>query len=169
MTETLRTVHMLDSPSFEHDVGRSTAASGDEPIHMDRLPRENILSDIDEDDIPLITLYRARRKQHANSRFKQRPTLLKIFPLEIMFLILDFMTPDEYSGFTCTCRDALSLVNQKLDTSELCRYHGLIPWTSRTGDYIRIQQRIRESLQEIEIGPSCIFPNINYDEDDADL
>jgi hypothetical protein len=160
---------MLDSPSFGHDVGRSTAASENEPIHLNKSPRETIPYDIDEDDMPLIILYRARRKQHAHSCSKQSPNLLKILPLELIFLILDFMTPDEYSGFTCTCRDALSLVNQKLVASEPCYPYGLIPWTSRTGDYIRIQQRIRESLQEIEIGPSCVFPNINYDEDDADL
>jgi hypothetical protein len=160
---------MIDSPSVTYDMNFFTTASEKQPSHMDGLPRENILSDTEEDDIPLITLYRARRKQHADSRSKQRPNLIKILPLELIFLILDFMTPDEYSGFTCTCRDALSLVNQKLETSELCRYYGLIPWTSRTGDYIRIQRRIQESLQETEIGLTCIFPNINYDEDDADL
>jgi hypothetical protein len=136
---------------------------------MDGLPRENILSDTEEDDIPLITLYRARRKQHADSRSKQRPNLIKILPLELIFLILDFMTPDEYSGFTCTCRDALALVNRKPVASEPCYRYGLIPWTSRTGDYIRIKRRLQESLREIEIGPTCIFLNINYDEDDADL
>jgi hypothetical protein len=164
----LRTTHTIDSPRIEHDMNSFTAASEKEPIQMDKSPRENILSDTDEDDIPLITLYRARRKQHANSRSKQRPNLLKVFPLEIIFLVLDFMTPDEYSGFTCTCRGALALVNQKLETSELCRFHGLIPWTSRTGDYIRVQRSIREMLRDYEIGPSCIGYHV-LDESDSDL
>jgi hypothetical protein len=164
-----RTMHTIDSPSFEHNVDRSTAASEKEPIHMDKLPRENILSDTDEDDIPLITLYRARRKQHAKSRSKKRSNLLKVFPLEIIFLILDFMTPDEYSGLTCTCRDALSMVNQKHIATEPCYPYGLIPWTSRTGDYIRIQKRIREYQSEMECSH---WPPPNYpdpDEDDSDL
>jgi hypothetical protein len=164
----LRTSHAIDSPSIGHDMNSFTAASEKKPIHMDKLPRENNPSDTDEDDIPLITLYRARRKQHAKSRSKRRPNLLKVFPLEIIFLVLDFMTPDEYSGFTCTCRDALSMVNQKLETSELCRYYGLIPWTSRTGDYIRIQRSIREMLQEFEISRSCVG-YYNIDESDSDL
>jgi hypothetical protein len=168
MTEMPRTMHTIDSPSFEHNVDRSTAASEKEPIHMDKLPRENNPSDTDEDDIPLITLYRARRKQHANSRSKRRPNLLKVFPLEILFLILDFMAPDEYSGFTCTCRDALLLVNQKLETNELCRCYGVIPWTSRTGDYIRVQRSIREMRQEFETGRSCVG-YYNIDESDSDL
>jgi hypothetical protein len=158
---------MLDSPGFENDMGRSTAASENEPIHMDKLPRENTLSDIDEDDIPLIKLYRAHRKQHANSRSKQRPTLLKILSLEILFLVLDFMDPDEYSGFTRTCRHALSLVNQKLVTSEPCYLYGLMPWTSRTGDYIRIQRRTRERYSE-ETRSEC-WPAAGSDESDSDL
>jgi hypothetical protein len=168
MTEIPRTAHMIDSPSIEHDMNPFTAASEKEPIHMDKLPREKIISDTDEDDIPLITLYRARRKQHAKSCSKQRPNLLKIFPLEILFLILDFMTPDEYSGFTCTCRDALALVNQKLVASKPCYPYGLMPWTSRTGDYIRIQRSIREMLQEFEMSASCAGYH-DLDESDSDL
>jgi hypothetical protein len=161
---------MTDSPSIEHDMNPFTTASEREPTRPDRSPSENILSDTDDDDIPLVTLYRARRKQHASLRSKQRPNLLKILPLEMIFLILDLMTPDEYSGFTCTCRDALSLVNQKLVNSEPCYYYGLIPWTSRTGDYIRIQRRIRESQSEWMEYAHWSAPNYpDPDEDDPDL
>jgi hypothetical protein len=170
MTEIPRTAHMIDSPSVEHDMNPFTTASENEPMPPDRSPSEDILSDTDEDDIPLITLYRARRKQHPKSRSRQRPNLPKIFPLEIIFLILDFMTPDEYSGFACTCRDALSLVNQKLVASEPCYYNGLVPWTSRTGDYIRIQASIQDFQSEwMDYGR---WPAHNYpdpDENDSDL
>jgi hypothetical protein len=43
---------------------------------------------------------------------------LRVLPQELIFQILEFMEPHEYSGFSCTCQCALSLVNRKLDTPE---------------------------------------------------
>ena len=43
------------------------------------------------------------------------PNLLDILPPELIFSILDRMEPHEYSGFSCTCREAVTLVNRKLD------------------------------------------------------
>lgn len=60
--ETLQTAHINPSPSIEHDVNPSTAASEKEPVRMDRSPSEDILSDIDEDEVPLSILRPAPRK-----------------------------------------------------------------------------------------------------------
>lgn len=42
-----------------------------------------------------------------------KASLFDVIPAEIILRTLDFMWPDEYSGFTCTCRHALDLVNAK--------------------------------------------------------
>lgn len=62
MAETLQTAHINPSPSIEHDVNPSTAASEKEPVRLDRSPSEDILSDIDEDEVPLSILRPAPRK-----------------------------------------------------------------------------------------------------------
>jgi hypothetical protein len=62
MAETLQTAHINPSPSIEHDVNPSTAASEKEPVRMDRSPSEDMLSDIDEDEVPLSILRPAPRK-----------------------------------------------------------------------------------------------------------
>jgi hypothetical protein len=43
---------------------------------------------------------------------------LGTLPPELIFRILDFLNPLEYTGFPCTCQHALSLVNHMLDTPE---------------------------------------------------
>jgi hypothetical protein len=45
-------------------------------------------------------------------------SLLGILPPELIFRILDFLDPLEYTGFPCTCQYALALVNKMLDTPE---------------------------------------------------
>lgn len=62
LAETLQTAHINPSPSVEHDVNPSTAASEKEPVRMDRSPSEDILSEIDEDEVPLSILRPAPRK-----------------------------------------------------------------------------------------------------------
>lgn len=62
MAETLQTAHIIHSPSIEHDMNPSTAASEKEPVRLDREPSEDILSDIDEDEVPLSILRPAPRK-----------------------------------------------------------------------------------------------------------
>jgi hypothetical protein len=62
MAETIQTAHINESPSVEHDMNPSTAASEKEPVRMDRSPSEDVLSDIDEDEVPLSILRPAPRK-----------------------------------------------------------------------------------------------------------
>ena len=40
---------------------------------------------------------------------------LATLSLELIFRILDFLEPHKYSGFSCTCRRAVIIVNKKLD------------------------------------------------------
>jgi len=72
------------------------------------------------------------------------PTHLFSLPPELIFLILDYMHPCEYSGFTCTCQRALSLINQKLDTAEHVHYetffYGIGERKSRTAAYIKVHR-----------------------------
>lgn len=46
-----------------------------------------------------------------------KASLFDELPTEIILTILDFMWPPDYSGFTCTCRHALELVNSRYDCS----------------------------------------------------
>jgi hypothetical protein len=62
MAETLQTAHINHSPSVEHDINPSTAASEKEPVRMEQSPSEDALSDIDEDEVPLSILRPAPRK-----------------------------------------------------------------------------------------------------------
>ena len=63
---------------------------------------------------------------------------LEILPPELIFRILDLMHPHDYSGFPCTCRRALSLVNRKLQVAEYC-YTTLTSWKSATAPYVNMQ------------------------------
>jgi hypothetical protein len=109
---------------------------------------------------------------------------LATLPVELIFRILDFLSPTEYTGFSCTCRHAVTLVNSKLDNAEddFFFWFGLSlsdsqalfaqfpSWKSRTARWVgrkkvydlMIAQYIRETQYE------CL----NYgtpDDDDADL
>lgn len=90
--------------------------------------------------------------------------LLDILPLELIFRILNSMDPHEYSGFSCTCRHAVTIVNQKLDNPKDKQglYLGwthfddnealglqLPPCKSRTARYVDKERRRREWESEV--------------------
>lgn len=62
MAETIQTASIIDSPSVEHDMNPSTAASEKEPVRIDRSPSEDMMSDIEEDEVPISILRPAPRK-----------------------------------------------------------------------------------------------------------
>ncbi|KAM0713758.1 hypothetical protein Q7P37_010720 [Cladosporium fusiforme] len=62
MAETIQSAHIIESPSVEHDINPSTAASEKEPVRLDRSPSVDVLSDIDEDEVPISILRPAPRK-----------------------------------------------------------------------------------------------------------
>ena len=80
---------------------------------------------------------------------------LATLPIELFFRILDFLEPHEYSGLSCTCRYAVTLVNRKLDNPkdqeklwsgfELNERRTLRtqlpPWKIRTARYVDEQRR----------------------------
>jgi len=112
---------------------------------------------------------------------------LRSLPTELIFWVLNFMEPHEYSGFPCTCREAAALVNRKLDNAKDQKeiYLGfgsllddnealraqLLPWKSRTARYVDKERewfqlavaRYREDMQE-----SARFHRLS-DDDDQDL
>jgi hypothetical protein len=65
---------------------------------------------------------------------------LGTLPPELIFRILDLMHPIQYSGFSCVCRRALSLVNQKLDTPRHRKLTSLGSRKSRTAAFVAIQR-----------------------------
>jgi hypothetical protein len=65
---------------------------------------------------------------------------LKTLPPELVFRILDLMSPFQYSGFSCVCRRALSLVNQRLDTPKHRKLTSLESRKSRTAAFVTIQR-----------------------------
>lgn len=60
--ETIQSAHIIHSPSVEHDINPSTAASEKEPIRIDRSPSEDVVSELDEDEVPISVLRPAPRK-----------------------------------------------------------------------------------------------------------
>jgi len=62
MAETIQTASIVDSPSVEHDMNPSTAASEKEPVRIDRRLSEDMMSDIDEDEVPISLLRPMPRK-----------------------------------------------------------------------------------------------------------
>lgn len=112
---------------------------------------------------------------------------LATLPLELIFRILDFLEPHKYSGFSCTCRHAVTIVNRKLDNAadqeELwsgmdlndsqALYSQLSSWKSRTARYVHKERKrsqlmlaqYRTEMEEEESG--CHYgPD---DEDGIDL
>jgi hypothetical protein len=66
---------------------------------------------------------------------------LGALPPKLIFRILDFMEPHEYSGLSCTCRRALALTNQMLDIPEYMRgvYTTLVDWRSCTALFVNMR------------------------------
>jgi len=63
MAETIQTAHLNHSPSVMHDINPSTAASHKEPIQLKREPSaDDVISDVDEDEIPVSLLRPTPRK-----------------------------------------------------------------------------------------------------------
>lgn len=98
---------------------------------------------------------------------------LGILPLELLFHVLDLMDADEYSGFTCLGRHAISLVNRKLDCDyeygnrPHSRFYGG-PFKSLTADYIAYQRWASQTYtQEMEASYEGYFAP--PEEDDIDL
>jgi hypothetical protein len=113
--------------------------------------------------------------------------LLDILPLELIFRILDFMEPHKYSGFSCTSRHAVTIVNEKLDNpkdkqelySWLVRWYldesqairtQISPYKSLTARYVEKEKRDQLILQyQREMAESCHGYHPLGSEDDADL
>jgi hypothetical protein len=116
------------------------------------------------------------------------PNLLDILPPEVIFRILDCMEPHEYSGFSCTCREAVTLVNRKLDNvrdqeelwfgldlnSSQALYAQIPHWKSRTARYVakkkgrrqlESEKRDRWEMEDYV----CVYYGPPVDDDDADL
>ena len=114
--------------------------------------------------------------------------LLDMLPPELIFRILDCMEPHEYSGFSYTCREAIRLVNRKLDNvrdqeefwfeldlnSSQALYAQILNWKSRTAEYVA-KKRTRRQLKsekrrrwEME-DYVCVYYGPSIDDDDADL
>jgi hypothetical protein len=90
---------------------------------------------------------------------------LEILPVELIFRILDFMDPRQYSGLPCTCQRALLIVNRKLEFEEAC-YTTLSFWKSATAPYVN-----RITLAPLECGWEnvCICYGPDPNESDSDL
>ena len=103
----------------------------------------------------------------ANMRSTGPLGALGLLPPELIFRILDFMHPHQYSGLPCTCQRALALVNRKLEVGEYC-VTSLTDWKSATAPYV--------DMQSLTIPPSeVVYPwdvavcYGRHDEDDDDL
>jgi hypothetical protein len=96
---------------------------------------------------------------------------LGCLPTEIIFRILDFLEPQEYSGLSCTCQRALALTNQKLDTPEAMEgiYRTTDDWKSRTGQLVTMRGIIFAPATIIESYMECSGSRPLDDFSDPDL
>jgi hypothetical protein len=62
---------------------------------------------------------------------------LGAIPSELIFQILDFMEPHEFSGLSCTCQRALWLVNLYLKPYEFGGFNILGDSKSRTAYFVK--------------------------------
>lgn len=96
------------------------------------------------------------------------PTTLGLgsLPRELIFRILDFMWPHEYSGFTYTCRRALAITNDKIDTTPDNMNGGLpipVRWKSYTARFVDVRglrlppATVVESYMESDCSGSRLF------------
>ena len=87
---------------------------------------------------------------------------------ELIFRILDFMSPYDMAGFSGACRRTLLLVNQKLDT-EGRELDPLGTFISRTGAFNEFRRaNLERLLAENGTTSGCYNPG-SFSDDDSDL
>lgn len=91
---------------------------------------------------------------------------LGVLPPELIYHVLDFMHPHEYSGLSCTCQRMLSVVNQKLNTPQSREFASLNPYVSRTAAFVKAEHEVI-IWGEVPEDIGCYY--ISMDEDDYDL
>jgi hypothetical protein len=100
----------------------------------------------------------------SSSRKSSLLGTLETLPPELIFHILDFMLPHEFSGLPCTCRCALSLVNRKLKVRE---YKS---WKSAEAPYVNMQSIALAPLNFVYGSKDISFNySVGPDFDDPDL
>lgn len=100
-----------------------------------------------------------------------RSSPLAALPPELLYRILDFMDPCEYSGLSCACQSMLSIANQKLSTPENHRIGPPGSYISRTAAFVQLRKAelellVQKYMDEMKYTCMCYGPP---DEDDADL
>lgn len=78
---------------------------------------------------------------------KVKANFFDLVPPEIILRTLDFMWPDEYSGFTCTCRHALELVNAKWASNNHDCFQYRDATVSLTGAWLRWLREYRKQYE----------------------
>jgi hypothetical protein len=97
-----------------------------------------------------------------------KANLFDELPTEIILRILNFMWPHDFSGFTCTCRRALELVNSKWasDDHDCSQYRDST--VSLTGAWLH-SIREHQKEYEAEINNTAVCYMVDDDNDDPDL
>lgn len=104
-----------------------------------------------------------RSKTAAN---RAKSNLFHILPLEVVNLILDCMTPEDLSGFSCASKHALELANAQLGKGLPLYMRDGDPSISVTGLYIRHTRLLRHYQAEMQVC-DCHVPAL--EDDDVDL
>jgi hypothetical protein len=134
-----------------------------------------VVKEYEEDNLPLTEIRRRRAArshlQHQHPATGMDASPLVVLPPELIFHVLDFMHPHEYSGLPGTCQGMLSIVNQKLDTSQSHRLFLLDSYLhmSRTATFVKSHRIELERfdwqgwLREMD---SCYIPRMDEEESD---
>lgn len=86
---------------------------------------------------------------------------------ELIFRILDFMHPHQYSGLPCTCQRAFALLNRKLEVGEYC-FTSITDWKSATAPYVDMQS-LTIPPSEVAYPWDVVVCYGRIDEEDHDL
>ena len=133
----------------------------------------------DEDNLPLTQITRRRKLERYifdDSRHSKHPprgqgiqsSALGTLPVEVFYHVLDFMTPDEYSGLSCTCRGMLQAVHRKLDAPQSYRIAPAESCMSWTASFVELRRIELEWLIR-ENGTTSGCYSYDPSEDNADL
>ncbi|KAG9670323.1 hypothetical protein KCU99_g8587, partial [Aureobasidium melanogenum] len=94
----------------------------------------------DIEDIPRMSGHYTRREILKKPIMSTSPNFLNTLPYELVYKILGFLQPKEYTGLTCTCRLALHLTNTQVEIERRGLGRKYKMFVSYTGIYTALQE-----------------------------
>ncbi|KAG9520393.1 hypothetical protein KCU93_g7713, partial [Aureobasidium melanogenum] len=117
----------------------------------------------DNEDVPHMPGHYTRRQILKKPILSTSSKLFTTLPYELVYKILGFMQPKEYTGLTCTCRLAFHLTNTQVETERPGLGREYKMFVSYTGIYTALQEV--EAKRERDGNPLCYPPLLEEEPD----